>query len=44
MVVPSVDHQALDLEELEARLGVDVLVAIAAARQQRPDRRFGSTA
>jgi hypothetical protein len=36
-----VDHQAFDLEELEAVAGVDRLVAEAAARQQRPDRRLG---
>ena len=36
---PLVDHQPLDLEELRGVAGVDRLVAVAAARQEGPDRR-----
>ena len=36
-----VDHQALDLEELEAVAGIDRLIAIAATRRQDADRWAG---
>jgi len=35
-----VDHQAFDLEELEAMAGVDGLIAEASTREQGPDRRL----
>ena len=35
-----VDHQALDLEELEAVAGIDGLVAVAAAGRQHADGRL----
>ena len=36
-----VDHEPLDLEELEAVAGIDGLVAVAAARRQDADGRAG---